>query len=361
MCCYDLVPMARNVIRAGRREWLARGLLWSGVTSLLSRIPDRDSLLVLNYHRIGNSAEDLFDPGVFSASGEDFDQQISHLKRSGSLVTLQEALAFIRDAGAVKGSVRRCRVLITFDDGYRDNYGIAFPILRSHGVQGVFFLATDMVGSCAVPWWDRIAWLLKTARRRRFTLHLSGEPGAPAELQVDIEGNGLDESLQAVLRLYKMRENLDPARLMRELIEKAKGNPIPETERRFLSWDEAREMIRGGMAIGSHTQSHAVLGQLTPQQQYEELSGSRSILKQELGVEVEALAYPVGHRDSFSNETKSIAQEAGYRGAFSHYGGTNFHANKSAFDIKRTKVVRQSMSRFQVQTSVCQATGKFWP
>jgi peptidoglycan/xylan/chitin deacetylase (PgdA/CDA1 family) len=351
--CYDLVPMAEGVNYAGKREWLARGLLWSGITSALSQIPDRGSLLVLSYHRIGEPDEDFFDPGVFSATGEDFDEQISHLKRSASLVTLEEALAFV--SGIVKETARRCRVLITFDDGYRDNYDIAYPILRSHGVQGVFFLATSMVSSRAVPWWDRIAWLMRTAQRRRFTLHY------PAELFVDIDRNGLSESLQAVLKLYKTPDNSDPARFMLELIEEAKADEVTETERRFLSWDEAREMNRGGMAIGSHTQSHTVLSQLTQPQQFEELSGSRAILKEELGVDVDILAYPVGHRDSFSGETKSIAQKAGYRGAFSHYGGTNLRGTTSAFDIKRAKVVNQSMNRFRAQTAMCQATGKFWP
>ncbi len=339
---------------AGKRERLARALLRSGITSLLSQIPDRDSLLVLTYHRIGNADKDLFDPGLFSASSEEFDEQISHLKQNASLVTLDEALAFIAGVGAKRTS-RRCRVLITFDDGYRDNYEIAFPILRSHGVQGVFFLATSMVGSCAVPWWDKIAWLMKTASVRRFTLRY------PAELAIDIDANGLQQGLQAVLKLYKAKENLDPARLMQELIEAAKGDAVPETERRFLSWDEAREMNRDGMTIGSHTQTHAVLGQLTRQQQLEELSGSRAVLKEQLGAEVDVLAYPVGHRDSFSDETQSIAREAGYRAAFSHYGGTNLRDGASAFDIRRAKVTAPSMSRFEVQTAVCRATGRLWP
>ena len=71
--------------------------------------------------------------------------------------------------------------MITFDDGYLDNYEIAYPILRSHGAQGVFFLATGMVGSCEIPWWDRIAYLVKTARKRQFTLHY------PADLAVDLD------------------------------------------------------------------------------------------------------------------------------------------------------------------------------
>jgi len=344
----------------GKREWLARGLIWSGASLLLSQLQERDLLLVLNYHRIGNPDEDLFDPGVFSATAEQFSDQISHLKRRVSLATLEEALAFIggtrkEEAHRSKETARRCRVLITFDDGYRDNFDIAYPILRSHGVQGVFFLATSMVGSCAVPWWDRIAYSIRTARKRQFTLRY------PMELVVDLDRNGLRGSLDAILRLYKRQENTDPARFLFELAEAVQGEEVPGIERRFLNWDEAREMSRGGMAFGSHTHSHALLSQLTPQRQYEELAQSRAILKEQLGVEVAALAYPVGHRDSFSGETKRIAREAGYRGAFSHYGGMNLQAETSAFDIKRTKVVNQSMSRFRVQTAVCRATGRFWP
>jgi len=82
-------------------------------------------------------------------------------------------------------------------------------------------------------------------------------------------------------------------------------------------------MIAGGMAIGSHTHSHPVLSQLDPQWQFEELSKSRAILKEKLGIEADALAYPVGGRNSFTDATQRAAQEAGYRVAFSFHGGVN--------------------------------------
>ena len=155
------MAMAGGRSFGGKRELLARGMLWSGVSFLLSQLPARDSLLVLNYHRIGNSEDDLFDPGVFSATEDQFNDQIAYLKRHVALVNLEEALAFVD--GSLKEKACRCRVLITFDDGYLDNYDIAYPILQSHGAQAVFFLATSMVGSCQVPWWDHIAYLVKTA------------------------------------------------------------------------------------------------------------------------------------------------------------------------------------------------------
>jgi peptidoglycan/xylan/chitin deacetylase (PgdA/CDA1 family) len=337
----------------GKRKLLASSLLWSGATFLLSQLPARDTLLVLNYHRIGKPEDDLFDPGLFSATAEQFNDQISYLKSHLSPVTLEEALSFVD--GTLKEKERRCRVLITFDDGYLDNYQIAYPILRSHGVQGVFFLATGMVGSCHVPWWDHIAYLMKTARRHRFTLRY------PTDLAVDIDRNGLPESLRAVLKSFKDPKNSDPEFFIRELADAGQGQDLPETLRRFLDWSEAREMHEGGMAFGSHTHSHHVLSQLEPDRQYEELSKSRAILKEQLGFEIDVLGYPVGARASFTSQTEKLAREIGYRAAFSFYGGTNFSTQISRFDVHRIGIYRNSWSRFRVQTAVCRFCGKFWP
>lgn len=337
----------------GKRELLARALFWSGASFLLSHLPARDSLLVLNYHRIGNPENDLFDPGIFSATGDQFNDQVTYLRRHVSLVTLEEALAFV--GGETRNRSRCCRALITFDDGYLDNYQIAFPILRSHGVQGVFFLVTSMVGSCDVPWWDRIAYFVKAARKPRFSLHY------PTDLAVDIERNGLSESLRLILKLYKKPENSDPARFLRELQEVTQADDVPKTPRRFLDWDEAREMLLGGMAIGSHTHSHTVLSQLGPDQQRQELARSRTLLRGQLGIEADALAYPVGATSSFSDQTQQLAQEVGYRAAFSFHGGTNLPGMTKPYDVKRIGVGDQGWTRFRVQAAISRLTGNHWP
>jgi peptidoglycan/xylan/chitin deacetylase (PgdA/CDA1 family) len=337
----------------GKRELLAHFLFWSGSTYLLRQFPDQNSLLVLNYHRIGGTADDSFDPGVFSATSDQLNEQISYLKRNASLVTLEEALDFVESAPNKK--THRCRVLITFDDGYLDNYEVAFPILRSHGVQGVFFLVTGIVGSCHVPWWDHIAYILKTARRQRFTLRY------PSSLHVDIEKDGMVKGLRDILNSYKSPENSDPARLIRELREEADGEDPQGTQRRFLSWEEARDMIRGGMAIGSHTHAHQILNQLGREEQREELAQSRAILREQLGINADALAYPVGAPNSFSELTQELAREVGFRAAFSFYGGTNRPGKIRRYDVKRVGVGHQSWPRFRVQAEISRITGSYWP
>lgn len=345
--------MGDGRILGGKRDLLARGFVWSGALPILLQLPAQDSLMVLTYHRVGNSEADMFDPGVFSATGEQFDEQVSYLKRKHSLVTLEEALAFID--GTHKDKTRRCRVLITFDDGYLDNYEIAFPILHSHGVQGVFFLCPNIVGSGYVPWWDHVAFIVKTATRRRFTIQY------PKKLVVDIDGDGVAVSARNVIRLYKTSNDIDLVRFIRELEEASGSKDLSEAPRRFLNWDEAGKMIEGGMAIGSHTLSHAMLSKLTPEGQFAELVQSRSILSERLGIPIETLAYPFGSVSSFSEITQQIAEEAGYRAAFSYHRGTNRQGMMRRFDIKRVDVCGQALARFQVQAAVFRFTGSFWP
>lgn len=345
--------MDGNAIIKGKREILARVLAGSGATSVLSHLPPSDSLLVLNYHRIGHEKDDPYDPGVFSATGEELDDQVSFLKRHRCLVTLDEALEFIE--GNEKNKTRRCRVLITFDDGYLDNYEIAFPILRSHGAQGVFYLCSGLVGTGAVLWWDKIAFVVKTARQKKFTIQY------PGVLDVDIERNGIPDSIRAILAMYEQPGNLAPDRFLRELQEVAQAEDLPKESRRFLNWNEAEEMIQGGMAIGAHTHSHPRLSLLQEDEQRKELSLSRTILSEKLRIQIDTLAYPFGSPTAFTKQTQKIAQDAGFRAAFSYYGGANQPGQMSRYDLKRVSICKQSWPRFKTQVTFGRLTGNFWP
>ena len=336
-----------------KRDLLASGLRWSGALSALMQLPPRDGLLSLCYHRIADYENDSYDSGIISTNGDQFDDQVSFLKRKQWLVTLEEALAFVEGKSGEKSP--RFKVLITFDDGYLDNYEIAFPILRAHGAQGVFFLSTGLVGSNAVLWWDEIAYLVKHAKRRKFSLSY------PERLEVDIGKNGTNESVASVNFLYRRPETTDSERFMRELRAALGETDPPSHPRRYLSWDEARQMIAGGMAIGGHTHSHRMLSKLDLEEQRKELTQSRAKIAEQLGIDTNVLAYPYGFNLAFSGQTQRIANEAGYRAAFSYYGGFNRNGSIDRYDIKRVGVNGQSHSRFRAEVGVSRLSGKFWP
>jgi peptidoglycan/xylan/chitin deacetylase (PgdA/CDA1 family) len=332
-----------------------RAASWSarlGITGLLETMPQRPILMVLNYHRIGDPNQTPYDPGTFTSTTQEFDQQVGWLKKRFPIITLAEALAVLEG----KQRIRRTQVLITFDDGYLDNYREAFPVLRSHGVSAVFFLPTYFIGTGHVPWWDLIAYVVKRSHKRRIELTY------PVSEICDIDKDGLAATLRRILFLAVKPESRNPEIFLSHLEVACDSlRPREETERCFLSWDEAREMLKDGMDFGSHTHSHEILSSLSPGDQYRELVQSRETLTAQLGRPVDTLAYPVGLKHTFTSETIDAARSAGYRGAFSFYGGPNLPGQTNAFDIRRYPVNwGYSLTRLRLQTAWVSVLGEGW-
>lgn len=336
---------------SGIREKVSWWFERAGLHTVLGSLPKQKVLLILNYHRIGHAERWPYDPDIFSATPEELDEHVRFLKGHLEFIDLAATLELTTGARPWRGPA----ALITFDDGYRDSFDFAFPILRRHNVQGVFFLPTSFVGTNRLPWWDTVAYIVRNSR----TPVLRMEYPTPREL--DFRPPAFDASLQTLLKAYKASK-LDSERFLSAL-ESAAGVSRPDghQDRLFVSWTEAREMLRGGMAIGSHTHSHEILSTLTPEEQLQELTQSRALIEKNLGATVDTIAYPVGQQSSFSQVTQDAAQQAGYRGAFSFYGGVNLPARTNRFDILRCGVDRPLPERLRLQILSGAVFRKFWP
>jgi peptidoglycan/xylan/chitin deacetylase (PgdA/CDA1 family) len=338
------------LILTEKRELAARIFGSIGISRLLESAPKRKILIVLNYHRVGIPSESPYDPGVFSANADQFDWQIGYLKRRFQTTTLEEAVAM----ACGNMPIRTC-VLITFDDGYLDNYNLAFPILRSHGVQGVFFLPTSLVGTNHLPWWDVIAYIIKNSRKD--IVHLQ----YPRRMQFDLPRQGVTQVISSLLQVYKSPEMRLQDRFITDLASACEVSvPFANAERCIMNWQEARQMQNEGMAFGSHTHTHEILSKLSVARQSEEVCLSRGILEAELNRRIDVLAYPVGGRDCFTRDTIGVLRSNGYRAAFSFYGGFNRPGEVQPFDILRVGVGPQSHQRFRLKLALATFTGTQW-
>jgi peptidoglycan/xylan/chitin deacetylase (PgdA/CDA1 family) len=333
-----------------KREIAANLFGASGMTWVLEGLPRKKVLIVLNYHRIGDTFESHYDPGVFSASPVEFERQIVYLKRLFHITTLEEAVAM----ACGETPVRTC-VLITFDDGYLDNYSRAFPILRSHDVQGVFFLPTSLVGTNHIPWWDVIAYIVRNSHNNIIRLHY------PEQIEFDLKREGVVNVIMKILELYKKPSMQHGDYFIRDLEAACEiPGPPPDAERFWMNWQEVREMQERGMAFGSHTETHEILSKLSILRQREEALRSREALEMQLNRRICALAYPVGARNSFTSETIETLKSTGYRAGFSFYGGFNRQGEIQPFDIRRVGVGPQDHNRFRLKMALGALTGKTW-
>jgi peptidoglycan/xylan/chitin deacetylase (PgdA/CDA1 family) len=307
---------ARLVSRYGMRPLIDAVFRWSGV-------------VCLNYHRIGEGGRSPFDRELWSASAEAFDEQVRFLAAHFDVVTPD-------DLPDVSPTPRDRFVLITFDDGYRDNYELAFPILRRHGVAASFFVTTGYVDRPRLPWWDDIARMVRESPRAGL------EAGTWLPGPITFDEPGRDEAVATLLCVYK---TLPPDRTgpYVEYLATATGSerhgdrPVGGM---WMTWDMLRKMRAAGMVIGGHTVDHPVLATLTEDAQCAEISGCAQRIAEELGEPMRYFSYPVGQPDSFNRHSRKCLQRLGVRFAFSYYGGFRRFEEWDAFDVRRIPVER---------------------
>lgn len=295
--------LVRQVAKLGIARADRVGLLDALISRLKRHAPQ--ALPVLAYHRIATqlpSSDRLRLRDLFSCDANSFDEQMAVVARHFRALTfddLQQAF----DGGA---QLPDHSIAITFDDGYRDNFDVALPILARHQLVGTFFVVSDYVEQKRLPWVDRAAFALT----------------APALAEVDFAGQRLSVPtdrrplIDLVVRTLKRRPwdrvEGDLAELERQAQESlAQSGLAPK----MIDAAQLKALAEANMAIGSHTIDHAVLARIaSPQDLETQLVRSREILAAYVGRPITSLAYPHGI-DCFGPREVAAAAHAGYRTA----------------------------------------------
>lgn len=343
------MPSQVNTIKASSfNDRLAEGLARIGAIGMLESLPRKPQLMVLNYHRIGDSAMTDLDPGVFSTDSDGLDEQIKALRRRFTFISPLEALDVIEG----KVTPKEPLLLLTFDDGYRDNLTQAYPVLASHGLKAIFFVVTSYLESPQIPWWDRMAGLVRAIALTKTSSIIT----LPDSKSLEITSYNLKSSIRQVLEHYKASSPSDQLTL-ESVLQRFAGaasdtaKPVDGFEEgRFvvsdmnlmMTWEDVKSLHSSGMTIGAHSHTHRILSSLDKVSLHDEICSSKRILEDYLTSPVDFLAYPDGKRETFNSETMREAQEAGFRSAFAFYGGTNLAGEIRPFDIRRNSIPRHA-------------------
>ena len=199
--------------------------------------PRKRELQFLNYHH------------VLDDERQGFSIQLGHLKNVGEFLCLGDAVDVLRNRVPVDGRY----FCLTFDDGFRNCFVNAAPILAEMGVPAGMFVAPSCVGA---------------------------------------ESGGCSSSIEHFFR-------------------NARSYPLPME---FLSWDELRKMSEEGFVIGSHGWSHQRLADLPEVDAEREMKDSKTVLERELGSPCDHFACPFGipGRDFHVGREPVLAEKLGY-------------------------------------------------
>jgi peptidoglycan/xylan/chitin deacetylase (PgdA/CDA1 family) len=260
-------------------------------------------VVIVFYHRVSPARCDW---SASTISPQGFESQIRFLCENFEVLSLDQLWQDLQKNRALPKKA----VVVSFDDGYRDNYVYAVPILGKYAVPATFFLTTGHVGFNKPFPWDKVGYLVHHAAAARLKLEELGTYSLKSAF-------GRRYAISAIWEKLKHF----PEQKRDELIEKLAvicrvAIPADLGSRLNLSWEEAMEMSRDGFEFGAHSVTHPILTDLPPEQAKWEICRSKEDLEKRLRKKVKFFSYPDG---SFNRDIVEIVKQTGVVGAV----GTN--------------------------------------
>ncbi len=272
------------------------------------RFANRNKALVVTYHRFTQTEEPL------STSARAFNEQVAYLAEHYRIVPLSDLAKYLSSGRRLPPGV----AAITIDDGYSDAYEIAYPILRRYDVPAAIFVVTGFVDRTNWLWTDKLRYLALNAKGGvvEATVNHFGLPVALGDSASRLEvANHINSVLKAIPNSEKEEAIGRIAASLGVQLPSA-----PPSEFSALTWDQVREMDTAGIEIGSHTVTHPILTNITPERLRLELCQSRLRLEEMLCRKVELFCYPNGDYDL---SVQSEVERAGYKCAATSRPGFN--------------------------------------
>lgn len=295
----------------------------------------KDRAVILMYHRVRRDSPPEtnghshagFDAGV---SLSHFQQQMRFIRDQLAPVSLTELVEGLRRGRRLPPKA----VAVTFDDGYRDTYDLAFPVLRQYGIAATVFVATAFIDSPDMFWWDAVAEMVRRTSSRSLDLRSIAADGAWAlETRQD--------RMRATEILIERLRALSPARIAPVLTALGTALHVGDSWRAeahlMLTWDQVREMSGTGISIESHTRTHPNLALLDSAEVEDELRRSRTLIEEKTGRPAHGLAYPWGTAETYTAETARIAARCGYHYACA-VGTGSIRSGSDPFALPRLPV-----------------------
>lgn len=297
-------------MRLSLRLIIATLLYYSGILHIVRWRTQRSgrTLIILNYHQ---------------ATGGDLRRHLLYLRRFYRMLHLEDALQELYATHTEKpvSGDRRTPLVLTFDDGYYDNYTHAFALARELQIPITIFPVTGYVGRDIPFWWQASEHLIQNAQVDTITLagHTYRLTRSQERLQL---ATAIDERLRCAPSVAEQEAFL---KMMREELGVSGYTNKDETNARSLTWEQIREMEASGrVSFGAHTMHHPLLAQLVdPAEVRHEIEACRTSLEQQLGYSVSALAYPFGQPQEVGDEAPKAAREAGYKWVLTTVQGFN--------------------------------------
>jgi peptidoglycan/xylan/chitin deacetylase (PgdA/CDA1 family) len=316
-------------------------LAWLLATMLhprLLRLFHRGPLTILTYHGIVDRRPIMPDPCLVNIDA--FRSQMQYLKKHFNVVSMTRAVQLIEDEAIIDPTV-----VITFDDGYQNNFDLAYPVLREEKQPATIFLSTSFADSDTTIWTGIIQNAF--ARSSKSSFEWRGQRFDLGSLEQR------KESMEAVKSLLKDDPQESLFAEVDSIVEiLSDGDPIslePDSPYRMLTSESIKSLAESDLIeLGAHTHSHYILSRIPASVQEVEIRSSLDFVASYTGETCRCFAYPNGRECDYDDDSLAILREAGVKAAVTMESGT-CNINTPILELKRIAVSGNAdMSSFKL-------------
>lgn len=320
-----------------RGFWRIKSILGKLYATLSSKA------IILAYHRVANLDTD---PQLLAVNQVNFAKQLEIIRNYYTPTSLSDLVSALEQGRSVDNAV-----IVTFDDGYIDNFLYAKPLLEKYKIPATFFVSTHYINKKEEFWWDALEQLLLhpnalpksyecTICPLPFTFKIESVVSSLLENQLgwDVTNKNIPGcNFDAYKKMHAHLKNLNYEQIQAHLreLENWAGTALHCRELyRGCSSIELIQLAQSPQAtLGSHTIKHMRMSAISEEEQKVELLESKQHLQAIIQQPIDFFSYPFGGFKDFNPTSQSLVRKI-YRGAVVNYEGLVFK-NTSKFELPR--------------------------
>ena len=241
-----------------------------------------------------------------------FEKQMRYLNKYCSVLSIDEVVNLYSKKAKKTGEY----FAVTFDDGFKNNFTNAFPILQKYKIPAIFYISTGMINSKDLFWVDQIECCINNSKKKKFTININRK-------NYTLNLNNRNNKAKALFTIKKICKKLS----------KEKKDDIITSLKEKLEIEPSVKLIK----FGAHTINHEILSYLSPKEMKKQISLSINKLSKELGEKVTHFSYPEGQKDHFDSSVIKYLKVRGIVCSPSAISGVNDN-NDDLFRLKRIMV-----------------------
>jgi len=265
------------------------------------------SLTILLYHGVTN----IKSKGIENYSGKhillrEFESQMAFLQQHCRTLSMDEVVWHYEHKSAFVAN----SVAVTFDDGFKNNFTTAVPVLSAFGIPAAFYVSAGFIGTDKMFWVDALEDCFNRCKRSSITV-----PMGPTSRKFSLRNRRSRILALETIKNYCKRvcdsekdntvDSVREATAVRPSV-KSSGNY------RKMDWQDLLQIKNNRLfTVGGHSLNHSILSALSPDAIKEEVSGSLALLERELKQKSKHYSYPEGQKDHFNKEVIDCLKNSG--------------------------------------------------